>query len=744
MPSATTTPEYLNMVRKSGLLDPAALARVADETDLPDEPQACAEWFVRAGLLTPFQAKSLLAGKHRGMVLGPYRILKPLGRGGMGAVYLGEHSELHRRVAIKVLVGKGAREPVALERLFREARAVAALDHPNIVRLYDVCQNEGARFLVMEHVDGTDLNALLARDGAQPIARATGYISQAAAGLGHAHGRGFVHRDIKPANLILAKDGTVKLLDLGLARSLDNPQDRLTTLFNAPITGTADYSSPEQATGGDVDPRSDIYSLGATLFYLITGRPPFKGSQTQILMQHQMADPPQVSKALRVAVPPSLNDVIAKMMAKKKAERYQSAEEVIDALAPWLPAPLGGGSVQDDKLSTRELREAGVPTHSTRQSTKKTRRAKKRAAERAERRKWYAIGGAAALLLVVGLVAALAGGGKKPADNAPLQLPPGGPGAPAPADESQLLVTSIEAFNDIALSADGKRFAAVDWAGGVTFGTTADPRRAKSITVQGGQRLLTVVGVPGGRQFVAAGANGPMRVLDWESGQVAREFPGHTDTTWGLALSRDGKYLASCGNDGAVVLRDFASGDVVRVHEFESKLGWSVAFSPDSTKLAATCSATTGTPDSAQVRVWDVAGGQELHRFTGHTRDVRSAAFSPDGQLIASAGFDGTVRIWDLKANSQVRALNSNGGQYCERVAFTANGKRLVACGGFAQPPVDGSAGLRVWDVATGQEVQSWRGPDARGMLALALSPDGSFALTGHREKTLRLWKLPR
>ncbi|HMO35178.1 MAG TPA: serine/threonine-protein kinase, partial [Gemmatales bacterium] len=310
------------------------------------------------------QAKQLLAGRHRGFFLGQYKILDQLGQGGMGAVYIAEHTTLRRKVAIKVLHKDKSRDQKALERFFREARAAAALDHANIVRLHDIAQGSGVHFLVMEYVDGVTLQHLLERAGAMHYTQAVQYAAQVTAGLQHAHEKGFVHRDIKPANLILEKGGVVKILDMGLARSYEKPEDNLTANFNEnTVQGTVDYISPEQAVGGKVDHRSDIYSLGTTLYALITGHAPFAGTTAQKLMGHQMTDPPKLSK-LRASVPPALNGVVARMMAKQPEKRFQSCSEVIEALAPWLPVETLNSvvraparSVLDDSKVTRTDRK---------------------------------------------------------------------------------------------------------------------------------------------------------------------------------------------------------------------------------------------------------------------------------------------------------------------------------------------------------------------------------------------------
>ena len=303
---------------------------------LPAEPTKAATALVRGGFITRFQAAQLLAGRHKGFRIGPYVILDLLGRGGMGAVYLGEHLDLHRKVAIKVLApGKGEDQKLAVERFLREARAAAALDHPNIVRIFDVARHNDAPYLVMEYVEGETLQQTLDRDLRVPYEVAVEYVAQAAAGLQHAHEKGFVHRDIKPGNLIRDRFGVVKILDMGLARSASD-RDKLTEkLDEGAVVGTADFIAPEQAINcPNVDSRADIYSLGATLYTLIVGKTPFDGNTTQKLMQHQLKTAPKLAAA-NAALPPELSDVVAKMLAKKPADRFQTPAEVVAALAPW-------------------------------------------------------------------------------------------------------------------------------------------------------------------------------------------------------------------------------------------------------------------------------------------------------------------------------------------------------------------------------------------------------------------------
>ena len=408
--TATTTLDFIELVQKSGLVSAAQIEEQFGSR-VPSDPAQCATALVKAELLSQYQAKQLLAGKFRGFLLGPYKIIRPIGQGGMGAVYLAEHTSLSRKVAIKVLTAEKAKDKLTLERFHREARSAAALDHPNIVRLHDISQGNGVHFLVMEYVEGNDLHSLMGQTGPLHFAQAAQYVAQAAAGLQHAHDKGFIHRDIKPANLMLTKDGSIKILDMGLARSfVGNSNDNLTALLaEGDIAGTVDFLSPEQAMNHPLDERSDLYSLGATFYSLLTGHPPFNGSTAQKLMQHQLKDPPSLTKKLNGRVPPALSEVIGKMMAKKPSERYQSATDIIDALSPWLPARSTGNIVQDG-FSTSEIR-----VDSRTRIVKKKTKAPIGEPQPFWKKPAVLIGGAVGLLfLFAGIVAALAFGGSTP------------------------------------------------------------------------------------------------------------------------------------------------------------------------------------------------------------------------------------------------------------------------------------------------------------------------------------------
>src|SRR5262245_22256905 len=270
MPVLASVDQFLELLKKSNLVDPnrleQELAALELEAAMPPKPSQLAAVLVRRGLLTNFQATQLVNGRWHGFfVSGKYKLLEPLGVGGMGKVFLAEHTLLKRLVAVKILPAEKMSDPSLVERFYREARAIAALDHPNIVRCHDVDKDQKLNYLVMEYVDGVSLQQLVAQTGPLDPVRAAHYISQTAAGLQHALEASWVHRDIKPGNLLVDRQGVVKILDLGLALILRDNRDQLTKQFDdKSVLGTADYLSPEQAMNShEVDIRADIYSLGA-------------------------------------------------------------------------------------------------------------------------------------------------------------------------------------------------------------------------------------------------------------------------------------------------------------------------------------------------------------------------------------------------------------------------------------------------------------------------------------------------
>src|SRR5262245_5794015 len=282
MPAPATVVDLLELAAKSQILEKRQIDtfvhQIAGQPQQPSTPKQLAQMMVRDGLLTHLQAGLLLRGKYKNFVIsGKYLLMEHLGTGGMGSVYLCEHVMMRRRVALKILPTDRVHDLVVLDRFFREARAVAAVDHRNIVRAYDIDRDGDMHFLVLEYVDGSSLQHIVDKFGPMHVDRAVNCVRQAADGLHHAHECGLVHRDIKPGNLLLDRMGTIKILDLGLARFFNDAGPISYHDGSGNVIGTADYVAPEQAIdSSNVDIRGDIYSLGVTLYFLLTGRSPYK------------------------------------------------------------------------------------------------------------------------------------------------------------------------------------------------------------------------------------------------------------------------------------------------------------------------------------------------------------------------------------------------------------------------------------------------------------------------------------
>ncbi len=346
MPAPITTDEFVHLIRRSTMIDEAKLdaylAQRRQSRSLPDDVRKLAGMMITDGILTYFQAEQFLMGKWRGFTIGKYKLLERIGFGGMGQVFLCEHMYMHRRVAIKILPPAKAEEPSALGRFYREARASGLMDHPNIVRTFDIDQDNNLHFMVMEYIDGSSLLDIVRRFGPFSVLRAAHYIRQAAEGLQHAHMMGLIHRDIKPGNILVDREGVVKILDLGLARIYHDTTDMLTVKYDdKSVLGTADYVAPEQILNSHAaDIRADIYGLGATFYFTLAGHPPFpEGLVSQKLTWHQTKEPTPIEQ-IRPDVPPGLAAIIRKMMAKSVNQRYQTPAEVVEALAPFTAIPI--------------------------------------------------------------------------------------------------------------------------------------------------------------------------------------------------------------------------------------------------------------------------------------------------------------------------------------------------------------------------------------------------------------------
>jgi serine/threonine-protein kinase len=323
-----TRAAFLATLRAAELLSPAQLARVEATLPPTTTPGRAAEALVTAGVLTKFQADRLLAGRTDGFHLGPYVIQEQIGRGATGKVFRAKHRMMNRPVAVKVLPTELTQTPGTREVLQREVRAAAQLNHENIVSTYDASELGERFYLVLEFVDGANLDTLVAERGPLPIAEASEIIRQAALGLDHAHGQGVLHRNVKPSNLLVARPSAsmpgpvVKIADFGVAKV--SPAENL------------DYVAPEQAHNPlAADRRADLYSLGAVLYFLLAGRPLFPDAPADQKVQRHLWDEPTRVERLRGDVPPALAALVHQLLSKTPDARPASAAEVAERLGAF-------------------------------------------------------------------------------------------------------------------------------------------------------------------------------------------------------------------------------------------------------------------------------------------------------------------------------------------------------------------------------------------------------------------------
>jgi len=329
---------FAEQLSASGLLTQADVQTFVEGLDGDDQGDKAEllEELVRQEKLTPYQAGEIRSGNERSLTIGNYVVLDKLGQGGMGVVLKARHKRMKRLVALKILPHRLTDSPEAMQRFQREVEAAAKLEHPNIVAAYDADEADGVQFLAMQYIEGRDLDQLIQRQGPLPVDQAVSCIVQAARGLDYAHARGVIHRDVKPSNILLDREGVVKVLDMGLARldSAGLEQDQLTG--TGQVMGTADYMAPEQARDTrKADARADVYSLGVTLWRLLTGEPMYPGDSVfQRMLAHQQEPIPSLRDTCP-NVPEALEAIFIKMVAKSPEARYQNMTDVITDLEPW-------------------------------------------------------------------------------------------------------------------------------------------------------------------------------------------------------------------------------------------------------------------------------------------------------------------------------------------------------------------------------------------------------------------------
>lgn len=339
-PTEDVPSDLVRVIRKSKVLTDRQFEVVRAKVlagDYPTDSRMLAQRLIRDRVLTEYQAKRLLKNKPHGLAVGKYVILDRIGSGSMGRVYRANHLLMGRVVALKVIAPEIASNARVVSRFQREMRLVGLLDHPNVVRAYDADQIGSVLYIVMEYVPGHSLGQIFRERGPVKALDVARYAADAAVGLAHAHAQGIVHRDIKPSNLLLGEDSRVRVLDLGLGVLVGPDEQASFATADGIAVGTVDYMSPEQACGREVDGRSDLYSLGCTMYHVISGRHVFPGeSPVERLGQRINGEPVPLGDL--VDLPPGMGEVMDRLLANRPRDRYQTAEEASEALRRLLPA----------------------------------------------------------------------------------------------------------------------------------------------------------------------------------------------------------------------------------------------------------------------------------------------------------------------------------------------------------------------------------------------------------------------
>ena len=368
LPQRTALTRFLGTILKSELLTGSELRALLEEAprDCSSDAALFANHLVQAGRLSCFQARKLLEGTSKGLVLGPYHVLTPIGKGGMSRVYCRADHRCGMLVALKVLRPKKEDEERRHRaRFLREMELCQRVAHTHLAQTYEIGVNEGVYFIAMEFIPGKSLYRVVTDDGPLSVARAARLFAEVAQALDHAHERGLIHRDIKPSNILITTRDQAKLVDFGLAiMEGEAPSDHRVVGGRGYVVGTMDYIAPEQAQDATkVEPRSDIYSLGCTLYFALAGRPPFPGgTPLQKMLRHCNEDPIAITR-LNPEVPAGFAALLKRMMAKQKEDRFGSARSLRRALRLWINhgVPEGAQRVRraGPALSVRRMDDDG-------------------------------------------------------------------------------------------------------------------------------------------------------------------------------------------------------------------------------------------------------------------------------------------------------------------------------------------------------------------------------------------------
>jgi serine/threonine protein kinase len=616
--------------------------------------------------------------------LAHFDVMRVLGRGGMGIVLEAYDSRLQRNVALKVLDPELAADETARQRFCREARAAASVTHENIVAVHQVerADDDGPSYLVMQLVAGESLEQRLLREKRLPLKEIVRIGLQAARGLAAAHATGLTHRDIKPGNILLEPpDDRVKLTDFGLARIADDVKLTRTGF----VSGTPLYMAPEQALGESADPRSDLFSLGAILYEMCAGEPPFQGNSALAILKQITEKKHRPVRDLNPDVPEWLAEMIDDLLAKKPEDRYQSAADLVEVLEyAW--ASMRSSSAELPTVCQEELKQRAKRT-----------------------RVMFVATGAA--LLVVGLLAGM---------FLPkvIDLPKGLTAAVEPA---AVLASNAGSVWSVSFDPNSDSVAMAVEDGSVRLWNW--PSKTVESTFEAHRGVVWSSHFSSDGQFIAtAGDDGLLKIWDRTSLEPIKTYE-HPNAVRGLAVGTNGKLYAGDRKGGLHVWS--LEGTEALVVAQQPGAVYTVALSSDGKTLASAGS-------DKIIRVWNAETLKPKLLLEGHAGPVYGLSFNPSGDRLASSGWDGTVRVWDATAGKLLNSWKGHGGDIWT-IGYSPDGSKLATGG------QDGT--VKIWQADSGQLLATYTGHHA-AIHTIAFNRDGTLLVSGGRDGAARIWRV--